>query len=436
MTSSLRLGTAWMVFGQGAYAACQWAAIVILARLGGAGEVGAYALAFAVTAPIMIFGHLQMRQVLVTDATERYSFADYATVRSITTLLALLAIVLAAWLGSYGRTTVAVIVIVGVAKAFESFSDLLYGLEQRRGRFDLVGRSLALRGLAGLAAFATAYLLTRSLVNAAAALALAWAIMLALFDHRLTRGWRQAQRTAASFRSWDVRAGVWLQLARFGLPLGVTVMLVSLNTNIPRYFVQAHTGSEGLGIFAALGHFLVAGNLVVTAIGHTVSARLADRFAAQQLVAFRRLLGKLLLLSSLIGLGGVAGAFLLGQPILRVLYGAEFAARADILIWMMLIGLISYPTSALGYGLTAMRQFRWQPVFLLTGVAVNMTGCYLLVPDYGLVGAVVSWLVALTCQAVCYAVAIGRSLRSRPATTGHVVSAATLPTGSERDRDG
>jgi O-antigen/teichoic acid export membrane protein len=423
-----------MVFGQVVYAACQWAVIMILAQLGGAGEVGAYALAFAVTAPLMIFGHLQLRQVLVTDAAERYSFADYATVRSSTTLLALFAAVLVAWLGGYDRTTATIITIVGAAKTFESFSDLLYGLEQRRGRFDLVGKSLALRGLAGLAAFGTAYVLSQSIVTAAAALALAWALILMLFDHRVTRSWRHMQRVAAPFRSWDVRTRVWFRLVRFGVPLGIAVMLVSLNTNIPRYFVQAHTGSEGLGIFAALAHFLVAGNLVVTALGHAFSARLADRFAGRDLVAFRRLLGALLLFSGLIGLGGVAGAFLLGQPILRAFYGGQFAAQADMLVWIMLIGLVSYPTSALGYGLTAMRVFRPQPGFLLVGVAVNTLGCYLLIPVYGLVGAVASWSVALCCQAVFYAVAIGRYLRSGPARMEHEVVAATSPAASERDR--
>ena len=64
---SLRTAVAWTFAGNTIYAACQWAMLVIVAKLGSADAVGVFALAFAVTAPVMLLTGLQLRAVQATD---------------------------------------------------------------------------------------------------------------------------------------------------------------------------------------------------------------------------------------------------------------------------------------------------------------------------------------------------------------------------------
>jgi O-antigen/teichoic acid export membrane protein len=399
--SPLRNSIAWMSLGQVVFALAQWATVVILARLGSVELVGIHALALALSAPVMIFSRLQMRQVLVTDATEARPFSDYLAVRGGTTLLGGIGVLAVAIIAGYSWTIVAVILAVGAAKAIENLSDVHYGLEQRRERLDLVGKSLILRALAGLAGFALGLVVTDSLSVAVVALAFGWAAVYWLYDRRVTRPWRRLHDLPAG--------GLWrhrLALARLGLPLGITVTLVSLNTNLSRYFIEAYFGTVELAAFAATAHFVLAGNLVVGAIGQAASARLANLYAAGAYRAFCRLLGSLLLLAAALGGVGFLGAVLAGAPLLGFVYGPAFVTSTDLLVWMMIAGAVAYVTSILGFGLTAMRLFRVQPLLLTAAVLVNGIGCLLLVPTFGATGAVWAWTLSLCTYAVGF-VAVG-----------------------------
>src|SRR5207249_10179214 len=74
---TLRVNFLWTLAGNVIYAACQWGILVALAKLGTPQMVGEFALALAVTAPILIGAGLSLRSVPVTDALGEYEFRDY-----------------------------------------------------------------------------------------------------------------------------------------------------------------------------------------------------------------------------------------------------------------------------------------------------------------------------------------------------------------------
>ena len=52
---------------------------------------------------------------------------------------------------------------------------------------------------------------------------------------------------------------VLLRLVRLALPLGLVMLLLSLNSNLPRYVIEQHLGERESGIFAALGYVPILG---------------------------------------------------------------------------------------------------------------------------------------------------------------------------------
>ena len=88
---SLRANFSWTFVGNVIYAACQWAMLVVLAKLGSPEIVGQFALGLAITAPVIMLTNLQLRAVQATDAKRAYSFGDYLGLRLAVTPLALLA---------------------------------------------------------------------------------------------------------------------------------------------------------------------------------------------------------------------------------------------------------------------------------------------------------------------------------------------------------
>jgi O-antigen/teichoic acid export membrane protein len=424
MALGLRRNAAWAFFGQVVFAACHWSGLILLGRLAGPEELGRYALALAVVTPILLFGGLQMREIQVADAKERYYFQDYLALRLAGIAGAGITIVVIALLG-YSWQLAVPILLAGVAKGFESLSDVYYGLAQRHRRLDLVAQSTMLRGVSGLIALAISYYLTRNLELGLMCMAAAWGLVWCLFDRAKTRRWRQQP---GSGPAWQLGFRRCLELGRTAVPLGVAMLLVALNPNVPRYFIEAMHGLGELGLFAAMAHFVVAGRMPVTAVCQAAFPRLADLYAAGDRVAFRHLLVRMMGFALLPGLVGLVVANAFGHELLGLIYGPRFAHAADVFPWIMLVGAALYIQSPLDYGLTAMHQFKVQPLIFGFVVLVNVVGCLVLVPHYGLWGATIPWLASVTCQLALSLVVHWRCLRW---PGGGQIAPVAVPVGRE-----
>ncbi len=391
---SLRANFSWTFVGNVVYAGCQWAMLVVLAKLGSAEVVGQFALGLAVTAPVVMLTNLQLRNIQATDARRDHRFGEYLALRLIAAPLALAAICGVTLASRYGWEAALVVGAVGLAKVFESVSDVFYGLLQQHERMDRIATSMILKGPLSLVALAVAMILTGNIVVATLALAAVWAILLLAYD--LPNG--RAVLRALPEEERDRLRPVWgarrlLRLAWLALPLGIVMMLGSLTTNIPRYFIEEYDGAAALGIFAAMGYIMVAGTTVVDALGQSASPRLARLFAAGETGAFRALLGKLLGIALALGAVGLLLGATIGGPVLTLMYRPEYAAYLDVFIWLLVATAIGYLCTFLGFALTAARIFALQVPIYAVSIVIVLVASALLVPGHGLRGA--AWAICL-----------------------------------------
>jgi len=425
---SLRVNILWTFAGNTVYAGCQWLMLVTLTKLTRPEKVGEFALALAITAPVLMLTNLQLRGIQATDATREYSFGDYLGLRVIAALLALVAIAILVVTGRYGAETAWVILVVGLAKAFESISDILFGLLQQRERMDRIAISGMIKGTLSLGALGAGVLLTGSVLWGAVGLAAAWAAVLLSYDIRsaslVIRGdipgpggaiSRITQLRGALRPRWAL--GKLTKLTWLAVPLGVVMMLGSLSANIPRYFIQHDLGSRDLAFFAAMAYLMVAGNMVVNALGQSASPRLAEYHAAGNSAAFRSLLLKLEGCIVLIGIVGILVSMVAGQRLLTLLYRPEYATHVDVLVWLMVAASISWAGSFLGYGLTAARYFRSQIPWICSTTLATVLACAILVPAHHLLGAALATVIAALVQLVGGIVLVVHAMRRVPART-------------------
>jgi O-antigen/teichoic acid export membrane protein len=284
---SLRRNFAWAFSGNLFYAASQWGILTALAKLGSPAMVGQFALGLAVTAPVIIFSNLQLRGIQATDAKREYLFGDYLALRLLTTVLALGILFFLVGLSKYDQATVYVILGVAVAKAVESLSDIYYGLMQQHERMDCIALSLILRGGLSLVAMVAGVYYTGALLWGVVGMGVSWAVVLLFIDlpnaariNRYSANTAHLGTTAATrtlLPRWHLQTH-W-RLVNLALPLGGVMLLLSLNTNIPRYLIEYYLGDEQLGFFSAIAYLIVAGNTVVGALGQSASPRLARYFA-------------------------------------------------------------------------------------------------------------------------------------------------------------
>jgi O-antigen/teichoic acid export membrane protein len=382
---SLRLNFAWTLIGNVVYAACQWGMTVVLAKIGSPEMVGQFALGLAITAPIILFAGLALRPVQATDARRIYQFGDYLGLRLVTTFFAVIVIAGIAWRGNYNGEARWTILFIGLAKGFEAISDIFYGLFQQHERMDRIAKSMMIKGPLSLAALTLAVMATHRVGAGAVALAIAWLVVLVLYDIQNGARILNGDRRIELIPKWHLPT--LLKLTRLTFPLGLTMMLISLNTNIPRYFVEHYRGQRELGFFAAIAYLIVAGTTLVSALGQSASPRLAKYYASGSKRLFSYLLVRLIGVGLALGVAGILVSLLMGREILTLLYRPEYGQFSNVLVGVMVAATFGYVASFLGYAMTAARYFAIQPVIFGAVALTNALFCSILIPSYGLPGA-------------------------------------------------
>lgn len=388
---SLRKNFSWNFIGSLVHSLSQWLVLVLLAKLGNAELVGLYTLGFAVTAPILMLTNLQLRQVQATDTSNDYTFNDYFGLRIITGIIAILITIIVIIISNYEPYKALIILLIAISKIIDSYSDVIYGQLQQKERMDYIGISRIIKGIVTLSILCTCMLITKSLTISLIVLNISLLFTFFLYDSKKIKYFIESLKPKFSFKKQK-------KLIILTLPLGLMLMLGSLNTNIPRVLVEKFLGEEALGYFAGIAYLLVAGNMFISAVGQAGAPRLAKLYKGEKLKGFINLLIKLVLLGFGIGILGALVALLMGEFILKLVYTETFVQYNNILIFVMIAGIFSYASSFLGYGLTSMRLFKVQPYLGSIWVVTSIIASFILIPKFGLTGAAVTLIIGSITQ--------------------------------------
>jgi O-antigen/teichoic acid export membrane protein len=388
-----------MLMGNLIYSLSQWGMIMVLAKLGSPKMVGGFTLGLAVTAPIIFIFDLQLRSVIATDSKNEFTFRDYLTLKAFTSLLTLLILASVILIGSYKGETAFVIFLVGLAKLIESIIELHYGFYQKHERMDMIAKSLLMRGICSLLIMAILISFSRSLVMATAGFSMSW--LLILLFQEVPNVKQMQSGHAATLKLKAVK-----KLFLTSLPLGLVMMITSLYANIPRYVIQHVIGTEAVGYFSALFYIVTAGNLVISAVGQTISPRLAAYYSNEEYSYFSNLLSKFVLFGFIYGLFGTLLTFLIGKQVLGIIYTHDYIKYYTLFTLLMIAGTFTYTGSFLGFGLTAMRKFSIQPILSVIWVIFTIVLSVVLIPAFGLTGAAVVTIISTAIQTLTLAGAV------------------------------
>lgn len=393
----------WTLIGNAVYAGAQFSVLMLLAKLLRPEMVGQYALGLALVYPVMMFTNLQLRAVLSSDSAEKVAFGHYFGLRLVMTALAFIWVFVIAHILGYDRQLTAVVLMVGVAYGIETISDVFYARLQLHDRMAEIAKSMMARAVLSVLALCLVTYATRNVLWGIAGIAFARAVVLFGYDmSRRTQGLpsrsgsSMARGPLAPRFDWAIQR----KLAWVSLPLGIVVLLGCLNSSIPNFFIKSALGEREVGMFAAIGFVVSVGNMAVVSLGQSAYTRLARSYAAGNHRAFGSLLVKLLAFGALLGLCGMVISKLAGRQILTILFHPEYAQRAELLPWIMAAGGVLFMAQFLGFGLTAANFYHSQVVLNAVAIFSLLLGCWWLVPQKGLLGAIFAMLIAATVQLV------------------------------------
>jgi O-antigen/teichoic acid export membrane protein len=425
--SSLCADFSWTFVGNAIYAGGQFAMLMFLTKLVRPEQVGQYALGLALVYPVMMLTNMQLRSVMNSSVRERAEFGHYLSLRLLTTAAAFVTIFGITQLLRYERELTEVVLMVGIAYGIETISDVYYARLQLHDRMAEISKSLMARALLSVVALAAATYVTRSVVWGIAGVAVARAIVLFGYDIRERTHTLRAQtkwyllngELAPRFDAREQRQLLWRSL-----PLGIVVLLTTLNSSIPSFFIKHGIGERDLGIFSALGLTISVGNMAVVSLGQSAFTRLSRAYASGNIAAFGSLLVVLLTCGAALGVCGMIISKFAGREILTILFRPEYAERADLLPWIMAAGAVLFMAQFLGFGMTAAGFYHSQVYLNILANVSLVAACYWLVAGKGLLGAILAMLIAAIVQLAASAIILATGLRTKANVRAESLEAA------------
>ena len=273
---SVRVNFLWNFLGNAIYGGSQWGMMMLLTKITSPEIVGQYALGFAICNPVILLTNMQLRNVQAVDTDEKYSFGHYLTLRIITTIISIFIILFVLLLGKYSPETNRVILAVALLTSLVSLNDIYYGLYQHYERFDRIGISKINKAILMILSFGLGVYFTRSCFWGLIFTSSAYLLNLFFYDipqgALLIKSRRKQEHLTDHFLDRYGLRLIWnlnplFKLAWLAFPLGLVMVMLSLNSNIPLYVIAHTIGEKYLGLYGAISYPIMIGGSVVFAMG-------------------------------------------------------------------------------------------------------------------------------------------------------------------------
>ena len=376
----------WLVGGNFVFAFSQWVILIFFARMTNQENLGQYALALAIVTPIFAVGNLQLRPLYILDVNseQKYTYTHFYYLRLICSFIALACCLV---LGLFFNVSILVLLLVGLLKFFESYSDIIYAYYNAHDQTQLISKSLFLKGTLSVLAVAVGLYLF-DFYTALILFLIVYLVVWLFIDNLYIQKTQEIKKMSLD-----------LGMMKSAIPMGISLGIVTLQSNIPRLFLDQYASIEAVGIFTVLSYFIIVGSIFINSICQYLSPRLTHAWNHNR-AYFKKLLSMALLVAGGLGLIAIFLSYFMGEFVLKLVYGAEYIAYADAFVLTMMAGFILYLATVLGYTLTAI-GFIKQQVYLFSIVLIfSVLVSYLCIPEYGIIGGIYTLMVSYLVQCV------------------------------------
>lgn len=377
----------WNMMGSLVNAAVSVLLLMMVTRTLGDAPAGVFSLGFSVSLMMLTVGMFEVRPFQSTDIYKQFTFASYFTFRILTCALMLLITVGYVLLNGFNGEKAWVIVLLCMLKCVEAFSDVFNGQAQQNNRLDVAGFSLSVRVFVYCAGFLVSLLLTKNLLiscGVMVALALLW---LVIFDAGTGRYFEKCRV--------DFNKNALFELFKSCFPLFLASFLMMYINNAPKFAVDAHLSAEYQTYYGIL--FMPASviNLFSLFAFRPLLTKLTAFWNENQYKPFLTTIAKLLLWILAVTVVALVGGWLLGIPLLSLLYGTDLTAFKSELMIVLVGGGFNAVCVLLYYMITVQRKQK----YVLIGYVGAALAAFLLgdrmVAAYGLLGASLTYLLSV-----------------------------------------
>lgn len=382
----------------------QFVLLLLILRTQSPRAAGLFVLAMAIATPLFRLSELGTRSIYVTHKRE-YGISAYVLLLTASTSFAFVTI--SGVTASFGWVPIGLMVLVALNKSAEVFLIFWGGPLQVRGQTSRILHVYMLNAIATIGAAVVGLLIFDDLLLALLGSLLASVVCVWLIG-------RHADRTADREGSVLPSAG---DIARAGFPMGIAVAMITLVSTVPQYGLAASVGPSAAARFAIAIYAIVA----IEVFLHPVAQAWLTK-AVKQRSAGRRELARLLVTTIrrwtiVLGVCSMAIAiasyliypFLFGEPYALSVSEAVAIAVAIVLLPFEFIGI---------YGLSVVNRYATNILVSAATVMVCLGTSVVLIPRFGVVGALWAFASAIASRGLFACVVLFRELGRQEGPAG------------------
>lgn len=401
---SLAKNSAFTLVANLSLALSNWLLLVILTKYFPAKSLGEVVISLSVLSPFFLFSSFKLRTLLVVDLENEYPVVQYFNARFLANTVALLLSPIL-WFVFLSDVTGVIFCAVVAYRWFDAWCELCYSYMQRIQSFKQMSKSQTLRSVVSTVALVVSSWLFQSIQITL----LSWVLTVAAFALKdlwlVSRLVKQNEEQVFPLTLMTGKLSYYIQslsIYKQYITVSFALMFSSLFVFIPNYFLKAYSGLESAGQFAAVSYVLVAGSLLITSVSQVASPMFSRLLIDNQRRAYFRLAIRMCFFGLALGAVGLSVTVLFGEWILGFVYNPEFELLAPELNWIMAAAMVRYSYIFLGTSMNALKLFKFQTQIGFAGTAVILAVCFVLVPDYGTLGAAISMFAATCVELLLY----------------------------------
>lgn len=362
-----------------------WLILLFLIRFGSDTDIGFYSLGQAVALPIYMFFTLKLRTVQLTDTNSNFSNSDYFNARILLSMASIIiTIVISIIFYLHEINHMLTISLLGIGYAAMLIREHFISIYQKNERNEYFLYSNIIFGLATYLTFILVYVLTNNIITTIMVFSVSRLIAL-ITDIIILRKYFN-EFISVYFKSFNKRQVI--SLMKLGLPLGITAVVGTLLTSIPRIKLESTVGLGALGVFTTLMSLVAFFNLFMASLNQALIPRLSKLYSQSKRKINTELLIWFIIL--LIGLSiCLIFTYFYSAEIISIIFGAKYIKYRSEFILAILAGCSISIFHYSNMLLNIQKSFNSQIFIYILCTAICFISSLILIPLYKLEGAII-----------------------------------------------
>lgn len=354
-------------------------------------EAGVFTYAYSLICLFFILATFYNR-VYQISKSDKFSSKDFILYRVLSSIFTVIIVFLFSIINGYNLFKLSVIMLICLFRMIEAISDAVYGVLQYKGYLYKSGISLSLKGIIGLIGFTLVDYFTKSITLALVSLIILNLAFFYFYDYKNVKEYLSGK---ASFNNI-------LLILKETLPIFIYSFLAMYVANICKYMLDYFDTEEAQNIFGIIFMPSTVIGLCSAYIVVPIITSLNDLLKSKKYKEFNMLVSKMMIILVGVGVVAIIAAYVLGIPVLNVLYGMDLSNYKNLLL-LVLVGATFY-TLANVYSqvLVLLNVPKMQTLIYVVMSIVSTIICYFLISNYKLSGSVYSYVIFMFILLILY----------------------------------